>query len=463
MQERKYSKSKYWQLLFFSGNETATTSGYNLVSIFFVLMMTDNLLLSGFVAGLIFTFSRVVDAITDPIIGTLIDKTVTRFGKFRPFIVLGSIIINIGILMMFGGFVVFENRTLMYLWVIFSYLLYIIGYTLQSTCTRSGQVQITNDPVQRPFLGAALATFSYIFYGLFLVYSIDFVGGFDGGFANPLGYRYLAFIVVAVNIFLTILSVIGIKEKDQPHLYQNYESLDEKITLGTIFNIIKNNKPLQALIVAAGTNKLAQMVTGGAMAYFFIYTVQNIDLQPVVATYGILIGIIGVMVGMYVASKWDKKKSFLLGTYLGIIAPILLIIFHPFHNGHDTLLIILLVAMLFANSIAYVNVLPMTADVADYEHYKRKRFVPGIIGTTFSFVDKLVSSLSGLIIGITLALINYESDMAPTTEAFWAFYIIVIIIPIIGHIASIIAFKWYEIDRDYYNKMITEINSREIN
>ncbi|MDD3477779.1 MAG: hypothetical protein PHP32_02800, partial [Candidatus Izemoplasmatales bacterium] len=66
----RHVKSKWWELVLFSGNETATTASFNLITVFFMLMMTDNLLLSGVVAGAIFAVSRVVDAITDPLIGT---------------------------------------------------------------------------------------------------------------------------------------------------------------------------------------------------------------------------------------------------------------------------------------------------------------------------------------------------------------------------------------------------------
>jgi Na+/melibiose symporter-like transporter len=454
MQQQTYFKSSYMNLLLFSGNETATTAGFNLISVFFVLMITDNLLLSGVVAGVVFAASRVLDAFTDPIIGTLIDKTTTRFGKYRPFIVLGSVIINIGLLAIFGGFVVFENDLLMYGWIIFWYFFYVIGYTFQSSCTRSAQTILTNDPVQRPFLGALLASVSYLFYGLFLVFAIRFVLTFDGGFSNPLGYRYLAFFVVFVNVVLTILSVIGLSERDRPELYKNDLFQAKKITWGTVLDVVKRNTPLRALFVAAGTNKLAQLITATSMAYFFTYTALNIELQQTVASYGIVLGVLGVIVGMVVSQKLDRKKSFLLGTYLGLIFPILIIIIHPFTPDTEWILVTLLVGIIFATAIATTNVLPMIADVADYEQFVNNRYVPNIVGTSFSLIDKLMSSLSGVILAVALWIIDYEPNMEASSAAFWAFYVMVIIIPALGHVASIIAFKHYPITKAYYEEMI---------
>lgn len=454
--KRKYFKSKYINLLLFSGNETATTAGFNLISVFFVLMITDNLLLSGVVAGFIFAASRVLDAFTDPIIGTLIDKTTTRYGRYRPFILLGSVIINIGLLAIFGGFVVFEHKLLMYGWIIFWYFFYIIGYTFQSSCTRSAQTILTNDPIQRPLLGALLASISYLFYGLFLVFAIKYVVTFDGGFSNPMGYRNLAFFIVAVNIVLTVLAIVGLRESDRQELYQKELFKAEKITWGTMIDVVKRNTPLRALFVAAGTNKLAQLITATSMAYFFTYTALNINLQQTVATYGVVLGVLGVVVGMVVSQKWDRKKSFLAGTYLGLLFPIIIMITHPFTPGKEWLLVSLLVGIIFSTAIATTNVLPMIADVADYEQHVNKRYVPSIVGTSFSLVDKLMSSLSGIILAFALWVIDYEPNMGETSGAFWAFYIMVIIIPALGHMASIIAFKYYPITKEYYEQMMDQ-------
>jgi Na+/melibiose symporter-like transporter len=257
-----------------------------------------------------------------------------------------------------------------------------------------------------------------------------------------------------VNILLTLLSIIGLSEKDRPELYQKDLFQAERITWGTIIDVVKRNTPLRALFVAAGTNKLAQLITATSMAYFFTYTALNIDLQQTVATYGIILGVLGVVVGMVVSQKLDRKKSFLLGTYLGLLFPILIVITHPFTPDREWLLVAFLVGIIFSTAIATTNVLPMIADVADYEQHVNKRYVPSIVGTSFSLVDKLMSSFSGIILAIALWAIDYEPNMSESSGAFWAFYIMVIIIPALGHIASIIAFKYYPITKEYYEKMM---------
>ena len=90
--------------------------------------------------------------VTDPIIGALIDKTSTKFGKFRPYMVLGNVIMAVSsILLYFGTRIIAEDMMwLKYTMFVLFYALYVIGYTFQTACTRSGQTCLTNDPNQRP-------------------------------------------------------------------------------------------------------------------------------------------------------------------------------------------------------------------------------------------------------------------------------------------------------------------------
>lgn len=95
---------------------------------------------------------RLFDAVVDPIIGALIDRTQGRFGKFRPFMILGNLIMIASALIMFFGIRVVPDDLmwLRYTCFVIFYALYMIGYTFQTACTRSGQTCLTNDPNQRP-------------------------------------------------------------------------------------------------------------------------------------------------------------------------------------------------------------------------------------------------------------------------------------------------------------------------
>jgi len=104
----------------------------------------------------------------------------------------------------------------------------------------------------------------------------------------------------------------------------------------------------------------------------------------------------------------------------------------------------------------------MIADATDYEHWKTGRFAPGMIGTAFSFVDKMISSISGLLVGGVLGIANYSAGMEVTPTLYWAIIGLYFGVALLGHIASVIAMRKYPIDRAFYNQMIVEMNEKKI-
>lgn len=102
-------------------------------------------------------------------------------------------------------------------------------------------------------------------------------------------------------------------------------------------------------------------------------------------------------------------------------------------------------------SVATNIVIPMIADASDYETYRTGRYVPGMMGTIFSFVDKFISSFATTFVGIGVALIGFKTalptvDDPATPQIFWLTMFFFIGIPLLGWIASIIAMKFYPLD-----------------
>ena len=124
------NRAKPYQLVLFPLNNGAT-------NVYYVLILTY-----------IVTGMRVFDAVTDPIIGALMDKTNGKFGKFRPFMVIGSIIMAVSVicLYVFTPFVPASMMWLRYALFIGLYAVWVIGYTFQTSVTRAAQAVLTNDP-----------------------------------------------------------------------------------------------------------------------------------------------------------------------------------------------------------------------------------------------------------------------------------------------------------------------------
>ena len=147
------NRAKLYQLALFPLNNGATNVYYVLILSYIATFGNNVLGIATVFASVMVTGMRVFDAITDPIIGALMDRTSGRFGKFRPFMVIGNVImaLSVIVLYMITPMIPASMQGLRYAAFIVLYAVWVIGYTFQTSVTRSGQTVLTNDPKQRPF------------------------------------------------------------------------------------------------------------------------------------------------------------------------------------------------------------------------------------------------------------------------------------------------------------------------
>ena len=146
------NRAKMYQLALFPMNNGATNVYFVLILSYITYFGNGVLGIALMFASLMVTGMRVFDAITDPIIGALMDRTVTRFGKFRPFMVMGNAIMatSVIILYLLTPMIPESMMAARYVAYVLLYAVWVIGYTFQTSVTRSGQTVLTNDPKQRP-------------------------------------------------------------------------------------------------------------------------------------------------------------------------------------------------------------------------------------------------------------------------------------------------------------------------
>ena len=146
------NRAKMYQLVLFPLNNGATNVYYVLILSYIATFGNNVLALGTIFASVMVTGMRVFDAITDPIIGALMDRTNGKFGKFRPFMVIGNLIMAAATLVLYvlTPHIPAGMQWLRYVAFVGLYAIWVIGYTFQTSVTRSGQTVLTNDPNQRP-------------------------------------------------------------------------------------------------------------------------------------------------------------------------------------------------------------------------------------------------------------------------------------------------------------------------
>ena len=456
---QRYHSSKPWKIGLFALNNTATNF-YMFIMMFVSYYATGVAGLSVVIVSSILTAMRLFDGITDPIIGFFIDKTESRFGKIRPLIILGNIILAGSVLIMYNvTHLLPEAFQLLFFIVI--YAIHIIGYTFQTACTKAAQTVLTNDPKQRPLFTVFDATYNVaLFTGMQIVVASYLVPK-HGGFTNGLFSELNTYGIIASAIF-TLLAVIGIWEKDRKEFFGLAENTVET-KFRDYWPILKGNRPLQMLVIAASTDKLASSIVRhpAVTIMFFGILIGDYALSGTITLVTTIPTLFLTYLGLGYARKVGLKKAFVGGTWLALIAfSIMLVLFLLIDPTTISLTNIGIITVLFLilysiglgfGSLTGNMVIPMIADASDYETYRTGRYIPGMLGTIFSFVDKLISSLATTIVGVLLALIGFKEEFPQVDDSLTASLLIMTLVlkfgfPILGWIASILAMKFYELD-----------------
>lgn len=457
----QYRQAKLYEIILFSTNNTATNF-YNFMMGFVSYYAVGVAGLAVVLISTLLTAMRIFDGVIDPTIGYVIDKTNGRFGKFRPYIWLGNAMMIATIVLLFNTtHLVPESWRLAYFLTV--YTLYIIGYSFQTTVTKSGQNVITNDPKQRPLFSMFDGIFTTVFYSVAGIYVSNFLSAkYNGEFGLEF-FREFSVTFMIGSALLTVLATIGIWKKDRTEFFGLGNAAQEKnIKFKDYAKIVKENRPLQMLTLAASTDKLGSKISSNSITGVILFGIimGNYGLSGALSAMAIIPGILFNIGGSFIARKFGQKKTYVLAQSLAFVlfglAAAVLILGDP---ASISLTNLNLTSVLFigffilgrVQSVGDAMQISMISDVTDYETARSGAYVPGLIGTIFSFVDNFFSSFSNSIVGFVMAAAGYTTALPAVGDGSTPLLVILGIAlffgaPMASWIVSLIAMKFYVLD-----------------
>lgn len=444
----------------------ATAGASACVNTLFVILMTfASYIATGVygatavLAGGIITGSRMMDAVTDPIIGLLTDRISTRIGRARPLAILGYFITSASILLMFvicpgkGNVIVF----------VLIYLLYVIGYTLFTVGNQMFGPIITNDPKQRPAFARWTSVYTTVLSSCInIVLAATLMPRHNYKMGLPL-FRELAVIVLIVAGILLAISItaITIAKVDRPETYANVKK--EKIGFKDMVSLLVHNRPMQMYTVAAASDKLAMQTASQSAITVMVFgiVIGNYGFNAQLSMYNMVVTLCMLFAVSKVAGNRGMKEALILWTRITIAAYAVMFLFMKFT---DTLQItvnpalrwsfIILFCAMGALRIATACVTePLRYDIIDYEFSRSGVYMPAVVNTAYAFVDKMISSLSATIVAVAVSMIGYTAAMPQPTDPLTSplFYTAMFLwlgVPIGGYICTLIAMKFYHLDKE---------------
>lgn len=450
----QYRRAKLWQIILVAFN------AFNGMAVYFLIGLASYSASIGYgiatlVVGGLLTFTRIFDAITDPLLAFVYDRFNTRFGKVRPLMLIGWVIQSAGLLCMFNFFSSKGHGIPVFL---LFYLIYVIGYTIVNMTAQTLPALMTNDPKQRPTVGVWQTVLNYLTpMALNIIVYTKLMPALGGSF-NQNFLNITAWMCVTISFIGVVLVCIGISEYDKPENFKGIKN--ERLKVRDMVDVLKSNKPLQSYILSAASDKIAQQASSASIVSTMLngILIGDMGLATTLSMIGMLPSILFAAYGARYAGKHGHKESIVSWTRNCIFANLAIIAFFIIvRNTVGTATIasmgvtmILYVALTFiTNGFAMCVTTANTgfmADIIDYELDRSGKYIPAVISGTYSLVDKIVSSFSAAIATGCVALIGYTATMPQpgdpaTSGVFWMTMFLRYGLAILGWICTLLAMR----------------------
>ena len=443
------SREKYSYGIGAYGKDLACGIVYTFLMIYF----TDVVGINPAFVGTLFLMARLWDAINDPIMGMIVDNTRSRFGKFRPWIFIGTILNSVVLFLLFRKPDL--EGTSLYLYYSVMYILWGMTYTIMDIPYWSMIPTLATTKEDRekisvvPRIFASLGGLTVTTFGIALVNKL--------GNGNQIkGFEYFALGIVIIFIISTIVTCINVKEKTQVQVN------NEKVNIKQAFNILKQNDQLLVFIGIVLAYNLAMQLAGGAAIYYFKYVAGKESLFSLYSFFKVAeIG--GLMLFPVVTRKIGRQQVFRMATILPMFGLITLFISGLIAPQSILFISVSAVLLNLGSGFLLGSTTVMLADIVDYGEYKLGSRNESIIFSAQTLLVKLASALSGWLIGVGLSLIGYVAGAAVQSNiTIIGIRVIMTIIPSIVALVMYVIYKSkYKINGSFHDEILQVIGSRK--
>ena len=455
----QYRRSPMWRIALSQMNGGASNCFYILMG-YISYLAGPGYGIATVTIGLILTFTRIFDAITDPLVALILDKMNTKHGKIRYMIGLGWLIEALSVKLLFDWASAKGHGIVLFILI---YLVYVVGYTMQNVTGQIIGPVLTNDPKQRPKVGVWATVFQYVVPTILtLLVNLVLLPRFNNTFSLDM-LAVTTNIVLLISFIMVILVMIGISAADKPENFKGITAAKQRVTLRDMKEVLTGNRPLQMYIVAAASDKIAQTVASQAIISTMLFgiIIGNMQISTILQGVAILIGIVFAMIGSKYAGNHGSKETVSFWAKICIAIAAVTIIFFFVVDTRSiaklgvTMVIFMLLQISLNGSKMCISTAngAMMADIVDWQLDKSGKYIPGIISATYSFLDKLISSFGAAIATSCVALIGYTTTMPQPNDKLTTAILMMTMflnygLPLIGWILSVVAMKFSPLSKE---------------
>ncbi|WP_315273247.1 glycoside-pentoside-hexuronide (GPH):cation symporter [Selenomonas sputigena] len=416
-------KSKFWPRIAYSCGTFGHDVFYAMLATYFMIFVTSNLFHSenhehdAYMIGIVTTIIlvlRVGELFLDPFIGNTIDKTKTRWGKFKPWVIVGAFVAAISLAILFtdmGGLTV--SNPMLYL-ILFAllYLIMDVFYSAKDVAIWSMIPALSFDSRERE-VTATYARIGSVFGGqlvtaIVMPVVLYFSLNENGGAGDSAGWFAFAVIGGGIATLGAIILGLGTKEEDSA-LRENKTETSFK----DVFSVLIKNDQLLWIAIAYLVFVLGQNIINNFNLYYFIYVLGDAKQFSFLGVINVIIGLLAVALFPTLAEKFSRRKLF-FGSVAVMLAGIVL-----YAMAGTSVIMTLFAAGLFSlpQPLIFLVVLMTITDAVEYGQLKLGHRDEALVLCVRPLVDKLAGAIASGMIGLTAIWVGMTSGATAETIA----------------------------------------------
>ncbi len=417
------------------------------ISLYLFYFYTDVLGLPNAMAGIIYAIGSFWDAGTDPIMGYLADRTRTRWGRYRPYLLFVPIPMAFGYLLLLwhpGDM----SITALGIVALIGQLMFRLLFTMASTPYSALMARMTSNSEDRAGMAGARMLFAYL--GAFSVVAL--AGGLlENADSDREAFMSLAVIsgILATVIFWICFAICREPPED--------DAQAPNLTIKQSFISLRQNTPFLVVFAAVVLMTTGTTVIGKTMIYFFEYQMGDRNgAQIALMAFG-LTGLLVIPFWTFVTLKTSKRLVWVVGSFFLSLA-LLAFLVNPATS--QNMVILNYIAMSFGAGAFAITFWGMLPDTVEYGEWKTGHRVESMVFGFATFAQKSAVALSALILGVLLDVIGYQAGIVQSEETLSGLRMIIVFVPLAGVVTSVACIYFYPLSPQRHADIVAELQSR---
>lgn len=420
---------------------------YGMIATFSMIYFTDILKVSPAFIGTMFFAAKLWDAFNDLIMGMIVDNTRSRWGKFIPWLVIGTLINSVVFVVLFTDFHL--SGTALCIFATVAYILWGMTYTIMDIPYWSIIPTLTSDPEEREKVSVLPRIFASIGQSLIIAgFGVQIIKGLGGDYT---GYHRFAIIIAAMFIF-----TIGVCVLNLPKGQQN-SGKQEKLKFSDIFTVIKKNDQLRWAVCLILLYNVAIQFIMGVATYYFSYVCNDAEMLSAFMISASVAEVIGLLIFPQVTRLLSRKTAFGFACLLPPIGLVLLLLVGIFCPSNVALTAIAGIIVKTGTGLELGCATVFLADVVDYGEYVLGKRNEGVVFSLQTLIVKFTAALTSLAIGFVLELTGYIPNAVQSLATQNSIRVLMCLLPAVCVVLAYVVFKKrYRLNDEFMRQIIEE-------